>query len=215
MSTAAQTSLTSVVKRLLDFLRVLAFIALIIWPLAVIAMTIGQSSHPGTWGVDIGFFSAFTIDLSQFVAGLAESPGVRDPMISGKAMINIDTSSLHALYVFTAITEMGGVVGLYVLLQLRALFASLIDGMSFAPENPGRIKKIGFLLIAWSLTHPLLQYFGGQVILAEYALNVPEMQLNPAFEVSGMGIFVGLALIVLSGVLTEAAAIHKTQQLTI
>ena len=46
---------------------------------------------------------------------------MRDPIISGKAVLNIDTSSLHALYLFTAVTEMGGIVGLYVLLLLRAL----------------------------------------------------------------------------------------------
>jgi hypothetical protein len=215
MSTAPHNPTTQVVKRILDFFRVLALAALILWPLFVVVMTLGQSSHPETWGVDIGVFSRFIIDLSAFAGGVTESAGVRDPLISGKAVLNIDTSSLQALYLFTAVTELGGIVGLYVLLQLRALFASLVSGMSFAPENSGRIKKIGLAVIAWTLINPLLQYFGGKAMLAEYSLNVPGIQLSPAFELNGLGIFIGLAMIVLSSVLNEAASMHKFQQLTI
>jgi hypothetical protein len=215
MSTAPHNPTTQVVKRILDFFRVLALAALILWPLFVVVMTLGQSSHPETWGVDIGVFSRFIIDLSAFAGGVTESAGVRDPLISGKAVLNIDTSSLQALYLFTAVTELGGIVGLYVLLQLRALFASLVSGMSFAPENSGRIKKIGLAVIAWTLINPLLQYFGGKAMLAEYSLNVPGIQLSPAFELNGLGIFIGLAMIVLSSVLNEAASVHKFQQLTI
>lgn len=215
MPAAQHNPLTRVVKRILDIFRLLALIGLVLWPLSVIVMTIGQYSGSETWGVDIGVFSRFIIDLNAFAGDVTESMGVRDPIISGKAVLNIDTSSLHALYLFTAITEVGGIVGLYVLIQLRALFASLVGGMSFTPDNAVRIKKIGFVMIIWTLINPLLQYFGGQAILTEYSLKVPGIQLSPAFELSGMGIFIGLAMIVLSGVLSEAASMHKVQQLTI
>jgi hypothetical protein len=178
-------------------------------------MTIGQYSDSGTWGVDIGVFSHFIIDLNAFAGGIAESAGVRDPIISGKATLNIDTSSLNALYLFTAITEIGGIVGLYILIQLRGLFATLVDGVSFTPENSGLIKKIGFAVIIWTFINPLLQYFGGRAILTEYSLNIPGIQLSPAFDLNGLGIFIGLALIVLSGILNEAAKMHEVQQLTI
>lgn len=215
MAAPIQNSLTRVVKRFLDVFRVFAYIALIVWPLAVIAMTTGQSSHPETWGVDIGFFSGFSIDFSAFAEDLPESPGVRDPVMSGKAVLNIDTSSLRALYVFTLLTEIGVLVGLYVLLQLRRIFASLVKGEYFATDNSRCIRNIGIVVTCWSLLSPLLQYFGGQVILSEYALNVPGVQLSPAFELNGLGIFIGLAMIVLSGVLNEATKIHQLQQLTI
>ncbi len=215
MPDKTQNRLSRAVKRILDVLRVLAIISLVLWPLAVIVMSIGQSSHPESWGVDIDVYSGFTIDLNKIGADVTESVGVRDPIIDGKAALSIDTSSPTALYVFTLITELGGVVALYVLLQLRALFASLVSGMNFAPENSGRIRKIGFVIIVWTLVNPVLQYFGGQVILSEYSLSVPGIQLNPAFEISGMAIFIGVAMIILSGVLNEATRIHDDQQLTI
>ena len=215
MSTATLNPLTRVVKRILDFFRILAFVSLIAWPLFVVIMIIGQNSHPETWGVDIGVFSRFIIDLNAYAGDVVESAGVRDPVISGKAVLNIDTSSLRALYLFTAITEIGGIVSLYVLIQLRALFASLVSGMSFTPENSARIKKIGFVVIIWTAINPLLQYFGGRAILSEYSLNVPGIQLSPAFNLNVMGIIIGLAMLVLAGILNEAASMHKVQQLTI
>ena len=210
-----QNRLTRAVKRLLDILRVFAIVTLIVWPLAVIVMTIGQNSHPESWGVDIDVYSGFTIDLDKLDADIAESVGVRDPVIDGKAALSIDTSSPTALYVFALMTELGGLVALYVLLQLRALFASLVSGMNFAPENSPRIKKIGFVIIAWGLVNPILQYFGGQLILNEYSLSVPGIQLSPAFELGGTALIIGIAMIILSGVMNEASRIHDDQLLTI
>ncbi len=215
MSTAAHNPLTRVVKRSLDIFRVLAITGLIAWPLLALFMSIGHHSEEETWGVDIGVFSGFFIDLTAFTADVTDSPGVRDPMISGKAVLNIDTSSPRALYLFTAILEVGGIAGLYVLIQLRALFTSLLGGISFAPENSGRIRKIGFVVIAWAVINPILQYIGGRAILAEYSLNIPGIQLIPAFDVNGMAIFIGVAMIVLAGVLKEAARMHEVQTLTI
>ena len=77
----------------------------------------------------------------------------------------------------------------------QSSFASWLSAKNFAPENSKRIKKIGFVTIAWTLVSPILQYFGGQIILSEHALSVPGIQLIPAFDISGMAIFTGVAMI--------------------
>ena len=215
MPNETQNRLTRAVKQILDILRVLAITALVVWPLAVVTMTLGQASHPDSWGVDISVYSGLTIDLNEIAADTSASVGVREPIINGKAELGIDTSSPTALYVFTLITQLGGIVALYVLLQFRALFSSLINGVNFTPENTRRVKKIGLVIIFWALFNPVLQYFGGQVILREYSLNIPGIQLNPAFEISGMAMFIGVAMIILSGVLNEASRMQEEQQLTI
>ena len=214
MSTAPKNRLTRSVKRVLDFFVVLNIIALIFLPLLVLVMTVSQQSIP-TWGIDIGVFSGFEINLNEFPGLAIESSGIRNPEFSGQAVVNIDTSSLFAFYLWAAITEISGIFGLYVLMQLRAIFASLVRDIVFTLENSGGIKTIGFVVIFWNIINPLLQYFGGRAVLGDMALNVPGLQLYPAFEVNVMGIFVGLALIVLSGVLKEATSIHEDQELTI
>ena len=207
--------LTSLIKRLLDTLRILMILALIIWPLAVFVMSIGKSSSPDTWGVDIDVYAGFTLHLDEFSGGLETSEGVRDPKISGKTMMSIDTHSLTALLVFTFIIEVGGIIGLYVVTQLRSVFASLAEGSSFGKQNSLAIRKAGFAVIAWSLLEPVLQYFGGRVILSEYALDISAVSLYPSFSINGTSLFIGVSLIVLSGVLNEATRLHEDQQLTI
>ena len=215
MSAKTKNPLARAVKRILDFFRVIAFISLIAWPLVALVMTIGHSSNGEHWGIDISVFSSFNIDLDEFPEGTAQSKGVRDPKIHGKGLLSVDTSSLSAFYTFVFMMEVGGIVGFYLLLQLRAVFTSLADGDSFDPKNSVRIRKFGYVAIGWALISPLLQYFGGQVILLEYSLSLPGIVLSPSFELDGGVIFIGLAMIVLSGVLNEAASINESHRLTI
>jgi hypothetical protein len=52
-------------------------------------------------------------------------------------------------------------------------------------------------------------------MLNDIAFNVPGIQLFPAFELNIGWLFAGFAIIVLSGILREAANLHREQSLTI
>jgi len=215
MSDELRNTTARVVKRALDFFRVIAFIALLAWPIFAIAASIGHASNSDTWGVDISVFSSIKIDLENTMGSVASPSGVRDPKIDGKAMLNIDTSSLSAFYVFVVLTEIGGIVGLYILLQLRTVFAALANGDNFAKGNAELIRRVGIVATTWALIGPILQFLGGRMILQEYALGISGIELAPAFELSGLAIFTSVSMLVLAGVLREATDIHETQQLTI
>ena len=53
------------------------------------------------------------------------------------------------------------------------------------------------------------------MMLNDIGFNVQGIQLHPAFEINIAGVFAGFAIIVLSGVLREAARIHHEQSLTV
>ena len=95
------------------------------------------------------------------------------------------------------------------------VFASVISGASFARENAGRIRKIGYVFVAWHIIYPILQFFGGRIMLDEIAFNVQGVVLYSSFEFNLAGLFAGFAIIVLAGVLREAADIHREQALTV
>jgi hypothetical protein len=205
-------ALTQVVKRTLDILLILALIIVSIVPIVVVIMAISQSQS-STWGIDIGVFSGFMIDLNQ-ITGI-ESTGVRKPEFSGKTIINIDTSNLYAWYLFVIVSELSAFIGIYVVTQLRAIVMSLQHGMSFTQDNSQRIKRIGIVVIVWNVLHPLLQYFAWGSVIQDISFSSLGFQLYPAFEVNVMGLLIGSMLILLSGMLQEAAAIKQEQELTI
>ena len=210
--TTKPTTLTHVVKRTLDFLLIFSLIIVSIVPIVVVVMAISQSqSH--TWGIDIGVFSGFMIDLNQIVG--IDVTGIRKPEFSGKTIINIDTSNLYAWYLFIIISELSAFIGIYVLIQLRAIVMSLQNGVSFTQDNSQRIKKIGIVVIAWNILHPLMQYFAWGSVIKDISFSSQGFILYPAFEVNIMGLIIGSMLILLSKMLQEAADMKQEQELTI
>lgn len=205
-------TLTHVVKRFLDFILIFTLIIVSIVPIVVVIMAISQS-QVATWGIDIGAFSGFMIDLSQITA--IDVTGVRKPEFSGKTIINIDTSNLYAWYLFVIVSELSAMISLYVVIQLRAIVMSLQNGVSFTQDNSQRIKKIGIIVMAWNVLHPFLQYFAWGSVVKDITFNTQGLELYPAFEVNVMGLLIGSMLILLSKMLQEAADMKQEQELTI
>lgn len=204
--------LTHFVKRSLDlFLLFFILVALAI-PVVAVIMAISQSDTP-QWGIDLGIFSGFSINLNE-IAGI-EASGVRKPEFSGQGIVNIDTSSLFAWYLFLVISEISAVVAIYVAALLRSMVFTLLSNTAFNNENPQRIKKIGIVIIAWNLLNPLLQYFGWGAVVNEISFNNTGLQLYPAFELNIIALLIGLMMLLLSSLLNEASKIKQEQELTI
>ena len=173
-------------------------------------------SDPAERHADIDTFLGFKIYSDVSTEPATQSANAADLLIRGKGMVQLNnTPSLLAWYLSGSITEIMGFIFLFGLLQMRRLFASVIKGEPFARENAGRIKTIGYVFIGWHIIYPLLQYFGGRMMLNDIGFNVQGIQLYPAFELNVAGVFAGFAIIVLSGILREAARIHHEQSLTV
>jgi len=215
MSTT-ENRLAGSVKRFLDIIWYVLIFTAVVWPIAVIIIGLSMPSDPAERHADIDTFLSFKIysDVSTELA--TQSENAAELLIRGKGMVQLNnTPSLLAWYLSGSITEIMGFIFLFGLLQMRRLFASVIKGEPFARENAGRIKTIGYVFIGWHIIYPLLQYFGGRMMLNDIGFNVQGIQLYPAFELNVAGVFAGFAIIVLSGVLREAARIHHEQSLTV
>jgi len=215
MSTT-ENRLAGSVKRFLDIIWYVLIFTAVVWPIAVIIIGLSMPSDPAERHADIDTFLSFKIysDVSTELA--TQSENAAELLIRGKGMVQLNnTPSLLAWYLSGSITEIMGFIFLFGLLQMRRLFASVIKGEPFARENAGRIKTIGYVFIGWHIIYPLLQYFGGRMMLNDIGFNVQGIQLYPAFELNVAGVFAGFAIIVLSGILREAARIHHEQSLTV
>ncbi len=209
---ASPYRLAGMVRRILSLAHFLFFFAVIIWPPIYLIMTMSQTGQSG-WGADIGVFSGFKFDLSLLPN--LEASGLREQVFGGKTLLNIDTSNGFAWHLFAVSTYMKALISFYVVLQLRNIFVSLGNGEVFTRINTTRVKKIALAILASQLAAPLLQYFGWGAVLKDISFNTQAIQLYPAYELNLLGIFTGLALLVLSGVINEAVQMRDEQRLTI
>lgn len=211
-TSGAHYRLARVVRRILSVIHGLLFFTLIVWLPFWIVMTLSQLGSP-EWGIDIAGYSGFRIDLNLLPT--LEATGLRDPVISGKTLLSIDTSNRLAWNLFAISTFLGNIIGLYVVLQMRNIFVSLSSGEAFTITNSKRLKKIGVVIIAAYLAAPLVQYYGWGAVLKDISFNTAGIALYPAFELDLVGILIGLGTLVLSGVINEAVQMQDEQKLTI
>jgi len=216
VSPTQQNKLTVLVKRFLDLIWFLFLAIAVIWLITVLVVGLSIPSDPQQRHTDVNVFLNFRVH-SEASADLAKTAANEGELVlkgRGNLLLN-NTRSRMSWYLSGAISEIMLFIFLYGLLTMRKLFASLTEGNTFTQENAERIRKIGYVFIGWHMIHPVLQYFGSRAMLQEISFNVPGIQLYPGFEFNIGGVFAGLAIIVLSGVLAEAARTHQEQLLTI
>jgi len=216
MSPTQQNKLTVLVKRFLGLMRILFLGVAVIWPVVVMVVGLDIPSDPLQRHTDVSVYVNFRInsELSNELATKAGESAVLLASGRGDLLLN-NTHSRLSWYISGAISELLLFIFLYGLLTMRKLFSSLAEGNTFTEENVRRIRKVGYAFIAMNIISPLLQYFGGRIMLQDIAFNAPGIQLYPGFELNLGGLFAGFAILVLSGVLREATSIHQEQSLTI
>jgi hypothetical protein len=216
MTTTEQNKLTVLVKRFLNFIWYLFLVVAVVWPLTVIVIGLSIPSEAEQRHTDINVFSSFRVNAEASTEQATSSDKGGELILSGRGDVRLNnTKSSLSWYLSGVISEVLLLIFLYGLLAMRRLFSSLADGSTFTQKNAERIRRVGYVFIGWHIVSPLLQYFGGRIMLHDIALNVPGIQLYPGFELNIGGVFAGFAIIVLSGVLREATSIHQEQSLTI
>lgn len=204
--------LFNMVKGILDFFMILLMVIGIVIVPATVILGLSQGSSP-TWGIDISIFAGFSVDLNA-ISGL-DVTGLRNPEMSGKSLIAIDTSNVSAFYLFMASQAALTLVGLYGIIQIRSLVMSLKNGNAFCEENVLRLKRVGVLVIVWNIISPMFQYFAWGSVINEIDFSNNGFALFPAFEFDVMAIFIGAMMIILSDLFMEASIISQEQRLTI
>jgi hypothetical protein len=207
------------VKRFIDIAWYASVVSLIVWPIAILVIGYSIPTNPDERHTDINFYLNFTVYPEASSAELMNKPDELSKVsevIKGQGNIKINnTKSVSAWYLAGAITEITGLIGLLALWYLRKIFKSLEAGDSFNQNSPVYLEKVGYITITASVIWTVLQYFGGKMILNDIGQHAATIHLSPAFQPNIGAIFIGLATIVLAGIIKEATLIHEDQALTI
>jgi len=200
------------VKGLLSFFTVFLLLICLVIPPITVVLSLSQGASP-TWGVDISIYAGFSLDLNA-ISGI-EVDGLRNPELSGKSTVFIDTSNPHAFYLFMFSQMAMALVSLYVVVQLRSLLMSLKNGNAFCFANAKILKQIGYTVIVFNLISPFFQYFAWGSVIAQIDFSNQGLALYPAWDFDLLAMFIGAMMIILSDLFLEATMISQEQRLTI
>ena len=101
----------------------------------------------------------------------------------------------------------------FIAYQLRAFFREVRDGRPFAPENPGRVRKIGIVVAVCGPVYGLVTYILARMFVDQIA--IPGATLEPFFDWHIGLVFLGLIIIVISQILQLGSKMQLEQDLTV
>jgi hypothetical protein len=104
-------------------------------------------------------------------------------------------------------------IGLWVLVQLRAVFRTLRDGRPFVAANAMRIRWIGYAVILGEVVHSLVLFGGNAYARTHFAADALRFDAWPSIDV--FPIIHGLIILVIAEVFRAGARLDEDQSLTI
>ena len=111
------------------------------------------------------------------------------------------------------LVALGMAIGLWVLVQLRAVFRTLQEGRPFVAANAMRIRWIGYAVILGELVQSLVRFGGNAYAKAHFAADLLRFDAWPS--INGFAIIHGLIILVIAEVFSAGARLDEDQSLTI
>jgi hypothetical protein len=111
------------------------------------------------------------------------------------------------------LAALGLAIGLWVLVQLRAVFRTLRDGRPFVAANAMRIRWIGYAVILGEIVESLVLFAGNAYARTHFAADALRFDAWPSIDV--FPIIHGLIILVIAEVFRAGAHLADDQSLTI
>jgi len=131
----------------------------------------------------------------------------------GQGELRIRTRNTRVWMLFMIMVEATLLAVLYGMRQLRAVLRSLLNGEPFSPHNPGRIRRLGYLVVGWHTVMPFLKYWYARAVIDD--IHVEGLTLKPPIDINLDAFVLGLAVIVLAEIFRKAGEIQRDQALTV
>lgn len=127
----------------------------------------------------------------------------------------VEHSSLGFLALQLAWIALQPGINLGVLWHLRKIARSVEEGEPFNERAAGRLRAIGFLIVAGSLGRTSEDFLAGFYARSQYLLSKGRIELTFDYVALFWGVAVGLMVLVLAEIFRFGSAIHQEQELTV
>lgn len=193
-----------------DFLYYLSVLAMIVGVGFILVVGLNIPGEISERHTDIEYLFNARVITNDVTAAASEIM-----QVDGKLKLN-NTSGQAAFFIAnTDRILISGIFSLLALYNLRKLFANLASQRIFDLENVAYVKKLGLIILVYSIVSPFITYLCGMAILAEIGVFHEQLQLSPYVSIPIEGILISGALLVLAQILEYAFQMKQEQSLTI
>jgi hypothetical protein len=166
-------------------------------------------------GIDVGWGLAWlalagvALACLLYAAAMASGGAMRSPFLHAVA----DRESWQAIAPGLAVGVIYAAGLVVIFAQLRRIFATLVEGDPFVPENASRLRKIAWAVIGLELARYAIQIATAWIVTAfgQPASGSLEIDFRPSLAAWAAA----LVLFVLAQVFREGARLRQQDQLTI
>ena len=203
MEVMGKTSIASVLKIIMDVLWYLSLAGLALVGLLMVA---GAFAAPmGTMTVPV----AFELEEGSYTIR-ADALGIeRAEMGQALAELSFNVPTGLFFHLNMMVAALGLVIIMWVLYQLRAVFATLRAGTPFVGANAVRIRWIGIAIIAGEVLKSFVVGLEHYYVMTHFASD--GLSFGTSFEIQGVTIIVGFTVIVISEVFRMGTLLEQDQ----
>ena len=201
---------TPELKMWFDFLYYLSVLAMVVGVGFILVVGLNIPAEISERHTDIEYLFNATMITNNATEAASEIMRV-----DGKLKLN-NTSGQAAFFIANSDRILiSGIFSLLALYNLRKLFANLASQRIFDLDNIAYVKKLGLIILVYSVVSPFITYLCGMAILAEIGEFHEQLQLSPYVSIPIEGILISGALLVLAQILEYAFLMKQEQSLTI
>jgi hypothetical protein len=215
MSTTKNLRLGRIVKTVLDILfglSVFVCVGLILW-VAVAPLVLNQSQGWGTASVPVTIGVGQEPQFDVSFTSLPEDEMNAAYVTDAEGTLQIETRNF-LLVLITNAAKIIGLVGVaYIFYILRSIVKDIQGGEPFAEENIRRIRKLGYVLLIFSILFQVAQFLAASEVLRRLPEVQPELSAGHAFD-AGV-ILISLLVLLLAHVWSYGLEIERDRELTI
>ena len=193
-----------------DFLYYLSVLAMVVGAGFILVVGLSIPAEISERHTDIEYLFNARVITNDVTATSSEIM-----QVDGKLKLN-NTSGQAAFFIAnTDRILISGIFSLLAFYNLRKLFANLATQRIFDLENVAYVKKLGLIILVYSIVSPFITYLCGMAILAEIGEFHEQLQLSPYVSIPIEGFLISGALLVLAQILEYAFQMKQEQSLTI
>lgn len=200
--------------QVLGLLHGVLFFLVVIWgPVVVVLLLMAAGAGPGHTPGDISIHANLYVDLTQ-LPDVAVN-GLNQNALRANTELDLTAPNSINFFLFALTGLIKLLLTLFVILQMRNALASYCNGESFRGGNSKRLKEVGLVMVFAYLVGPVWQWFLSASVINAISIDSAALSLSPSLSGSWLGLFVGIGLIILAGVIRDAEQLQQEQGLTI